>query len=92
MNPDQTNRWLAAGQRLGIEVIAPCQLVLGDGSKLEATALVKIGPPKGMVVDPEWSVLEPHADQLVSEGFGYSAVTIDEDVDLSDMLRDWSAG
>ncbi|HEY8571837.1 hypothetical protein [Phenylobacterium sp.] len=92
MNLEQTRRWLAAGRRLGLEVIAPCQLILSNGSKLEATALVKVGPPKGMVVDPAWSVLEPHAHQLVAEGFGYSAVTIGEDDDLSDLLRDWAPG
>lgn len=92
MNREQAHRWLAAGRRLGIEVIAPCHLVLGNGSTLEATALVKTGPPSGMVVDPEWSVLEPHVDQLVSEGFGFSAVAIGEHDDLSDLLRDWSAG
>lgn len=92
MNTEQTSRWLATGQRLGIEVIAPCRLVLSDGSRLEATALVKVGPPGGMVVDAEWSVLEPHADQLVRDGYGYSAVAIGEDDDLSDLIQDWAAG
>lgn len=72
---------------------APCKLFLGDGSTLDATALVKVGPPKGMVVDPDWSVIEPHADRLLAEGFGFSAVTLDNgDDDLSEMLRDWHGG
>ena len=90
---DQISRWLAAGERIGFEVTAPCKLVLSDGATLKATALVKVGPPKGMVIDPEWSVLEPYAEQLVGDGFGYSAVTIgDDDADLTDMLRDWAGG
>lgn len=55
---------------------------------MRATALVDVGPPKGMVVDPQWSVLEPHADQLVADGFGFSAVTIGDE-DLSDLLAEW---
>jgi len=87
-NSDQIGWWRAAGLRDGFEVIAPCKVELSDGSTVEATALVKVGPPRGMVVDPLWSVLEPHAEQLVADGFGFSAVTIDDD-DLSDLLRDW---
>lgn len=52
---------------------------------------MKVGPPNGMVVDPEWSVLEPHAEQLLADGFGFSAVTID-DGDLSELLSDWGGG
>lgn len=85
---NQSEKWLAAGLRLGFDVIAPCKVVLSDGSILEATALVKVGPPNGIVVDPEWSVLKPYASQLVAEGFGYSAVEI-EDGDISDMLLEW---
>ena len=87
-NSDQISKWRAAGLRDGFDVIAPCKVVLSNGSTLEATALVRIGPPRGMVVDPQWSVLEPHAEQLVADGFSYSAVTIDDD-DLGEMLRDW---
>lgn len=90
---EQISRWLAAGRRHGFKVISPCKLVLGDGSTLNATALVKVGPVKGMVVDPEWSVIEPHADRLIAEGYGFSALTLDGgDDDLSQMLRDWASG
>jgi hypothetical protein len=75
---------------MGFEVVAPCRVTLGDGSIVEATALVKVGPPNGMVVDPEWSVIEPFADRLVAEAFGYSAISIsDNDDDLVDVIRDW---
>jgi hypothetical protein len=90
---EQISRWLAAGRRHGVQVTAPCKLVLGDGSTLHATALVKVGPAKGIVVDPDWSAIEPHAQRLVAEGFGYSAVTLDSgEDDLSEMLRDWAGG
>jgi hypothetical protein len=32
-------------------------------------------------------VLKPHANQLVADGFGFSAVTIGDD-DISELLRD----
>jgi hypothetical protein len=85
---DQISRWRAAAVRDGFEVIAPYEVVLSNGSMLKATALVKVGPPRGMVVDPEWSVLEPHGEQLLADGFGFSVVTIGDE-DLSDMLTDW---
>jgi hypothetical protein len=91
MYQDQIDRWRAVGVQTGLEVIAPCSLVLSTGSIVEATALVKIGPEQGMVVDPEWSVLEPHAEQLLADGFGFSAVTID-DADVGELLRDWGFG
>lgn len=85
---DQFSRWHAAAKREGFEVIAPCEVVLSDGSILKATALVKVGPPRGMIVDPEWSVLQPHRERLLADGFGYSVVTIGDE-DLSDMIREW---
>jgi hypothetical protein len=89
---DQGSLWLAAGSRIGFEVVAPCRVTLNDGRIVQATALVKVGSPNGMVIDPRWSVIEPFADQLVAEGFGYSAIEIgenDDDSDLIDLIRDW---
>jgi hypothetical protein len=87
---DQISAWRDAGLALDIEVIAPCKLALSDGSALEATALVKVGPPNGVVVDPDWDVLQPHADRLVADGYGFSAVTLDGGTEgLVDMLQDW---
>lgn len=85
---DQISKWRAAAEREGFEVIAPCEVVLSDGSALRATALVKVGPPQGMIVDPEWSALQPYSERLLADGFGYSVVTIGDE-DLSDMIRDW---
>jgi len=86
----QIERWHAASLRLGFKVFAPCKVKLSDGSTVEATALVMIGPPKGMVVDPQWKILAPYAGQLMADGYGFSAVEIGEDdASLSRMLQDW---
>jgi hypothetical protein len=88
--PDQIDAWRAVGSRFGIEVNAPCEITLSDGSRFNATALVRVGPPNGMVVDPRWATLEPYADRLVSDGFGFSAVAIDGDLaSVVEMLKDW---
>lgn len=93
MTSDQSRLWLAAGSRIGFEVVAPCTVMLSDGRAVEVAALVKVGSPNGMVVDPAWHVIEPFADQLVTDGFGYSAITIsenDDDSDLIDVIHDWN--
>lgn len=90
MNLEQIGRWRAAAERLGLDVVAPFRLTLRNGTLLEATALVRVGPANGIVVDPEWSILAPCADQLTAEGFGYSAVTIGEEDDLLEMLQEWA--
>jgi hypothetical protein len=88
---DQGGEWSAAGSRMGFKVEAPCRLKLSDGSVVEATALVKIGPSKGIVVDPDWDVIKPFYKQLVADGFGFSAISITgNDADLVDVVRDWS--
>ncbi len=88
---DQAGEWRAAGSRMAFEVEAPCRVRLSDGSIVEATALVKIGPSKGMVVDPKWSVIEPFAKELIADGFGFSAISITgNDADLADVIRDWA--
>ncbi|WP_372782083.1 hypothetical protein [Phenylobacterium sp.] len=90
---DQISIWRAVGSRLGIEVIAPWRVALSDGSRIDATALVKVGAGKGIVVDPAWATLEPHADRLGADGFGYSAVELedgdDDDPGVVELLKDW---
>ena len=88
---EQAVWWRAAGNRHGIEVVSPCSLTLSNGVTIKIAALVKVGPPMGMAVDPVWSTLAPHADQLAKDGYGYSVVEIDND-DISEMLRDWVQG
>jgi len=92
MNEEQIAKWRVAGLGAGIGVLAPCKVLLSNGSVVEATALVMVGPSRGMVVDADWSVIEPHAAQLVADGFGYSVVTVGDDDDLVEMLRDWNGG
>lgn len=87
---DQISAWRTVGSHLGIAVTSPCEIALSDGSSLNATALIHVGPVNGMVVDPEWTTLEPHAERLIADGFGYSAVTIDDDLpSVVEMLKEW---
>ena len=86
---DQIGQWRAAGLRTGIEVVTPCKVLLSNGLTVVATALVMVGPSRGVVVDPKWTVLQPHAEQLVADGFGYSVVTISDDEDLGEVLSEW---
>lgn len=89
---EQIAKWQRVADPFRIKVIAPCEIVLGIGSAFIATALVKVGPPLGMVVDPNWAVLAPHAEAFVEAGYGYSAVTIGDEDELDacrDILLDW---
>jgi hypothetical protein len=90
---DQIQAWLGIAAELDIEVVAPCDIRLNDGSRVLATAHVKsFGFEKGMVVDPDYDVLRPHKDALIANGYGYSAVKIgltsDRDSVIG-MLADW---
>jgi hypothetical protein len=93
---DQITTWRAVGIDIGVDVVAPCRIVLSNGTTVEATALVKVGPPNGMVVDPKWEVLKPYVDGLLDDGFGYSVVRLDEPYDpagdragMIEVLVDW---
>ena len=84
--------WRRVASELGVRVVTPCQITLNSGQTFLATALVEVGPPNGIVVDTDWQVLRPHATALVDEGYGYSAISLDDDFDRSGMvevLRDW---
>lgn len=88
--PDQGGEWRAAGSRLGFEVVSPCRLILSSGLVVEATALLKIGPSKGIVVDPNWNVIEPFFKELLADGFFFSSISITgNDADLVDVIRNW---
>ena len=92
MTDQQIAAWRYVASDLGVEIVAPCQITLNGGQILTATALVRVGPQKGMVVDPEWHVLEPYSAALLDEGYGFSAITLDEVYDRSgmvDVLKDW---
>ena len=83
--------WLDVGRQLGIEVIAPCRLVL-SGVETRFTALLpQFGGAVGMVVDADWSAIAPHASALSAAGYGYSCVAAGDasGAPPTDMLADW---
>lgn len=84
--------WRELGSRLGIDVIAPYELEL-DGVRAQFTALLpQFGAQRGMIVDADYDVIQPHRRSLLAAGFGYSCVELDDDA-LEDppveMLADW---
>jgi hypothetical protein len=84
--------WLEIGRRLGIEVVAPAQVEL-SGVVARFTALLpQFGGAKGMIVDANWSAIEPHAPALVAAGYGFSCVQAGDAMDPdcpTEMLADW---
>ena len=90
--PEEADRWRLLGLRLGFDVVAPVSLEL-DGESVTFTALLpQFGAKNGMIADPDWNALQPHASTLISCGYGYSAVSLgaDEgDQSAQAMLRDW---
>ncbi len=91
---DQVKAWRDLATEFGIEVIAPCNIRLKDGSRVQATAHVKqFGAANGMIIDPDYAVLMPHKDALIANGYGYSTVELSEQSDRAmtiEMLADWS--
>jgi hypothetical protein len=84
--------WLAIGRRLEIEVVAPVDLELA-GVQARFTALLpQFGGPAGMIVDANWSAIEPHASALTAAGYGYSCVEAGDAANANlpiAMLADW---
>jgi hypothetical protein len=90
--------WLDLAHRLGIEIIAPFNLEL-SGVRVKFTALLpQFGAPAGMVVDADWSNIDPHQSSLLAAGYGFSCVGPGDPTDLDDpeqmaatreMLADW---
>jgi hypothetical protein len=89
---DKANCWREIGLRLGIEVIAPARVCLA-GNEAQFTALLpQFGAESGMIVDAEWSAIEPHCAALIEAGYGYSCVTLDHAAgaeNVVEILSDW---
>ena len=85
----QIEQWRRVSNALGIVVQSPAMIVI-EGRALTFTALLPdFGAPKGLIADPEWEAIGPHAAVLIANGFGYSCVAIEETSDFLAMLRDW---
>jgi hypothetical protein len=86
---DQAQAWRKVAEKLGIDVISPFEFAGDNGVTLSALAVVRsFGAEDGMVVDPDWSVIEPHAK---AEGYGYSAIELGpyNEESIIHVLRDW---
>lgn len=88
-----------AGTDLGIQVIAPFELTLGNGRKLLVEALLpELGASKGMIVVRMYDDLREISDELVRLGYGYSVLDEplpNEDYDVEtyvELFRDWGWG
>lgn len=84
--------WLEIGRRLGIEVVAPANLKV-SGVEARFTALLpQFGGEAGMIVDANWSAIEPHASALTAAGYGFSCVGAGDATNPDsaiEMLADW---
>jgi hypothetical protein len=74
MMSDEVLFWQRTSNDLGIEVVAPFEVTLSDGSQFTFPALVKdFGNRNGMVVAADFAVIRPHAQKLLDAGYGYSS-------------------
>lgn len=89
---DEVDRWRGLASRLGIKVIAPAIIEAGNETASFVALLPQFGGKNGMIADPEWNAIEPHAASLIKLGYGYSAVSLGAETDdesAQEMLRDW---
>jgi hypothetical protein len=89
---DQVKAWNEVAQDLGIQIDAPCEIQLPDGTRIKATAHIKqFGAENGMIVDPVFAVLRPYTKALLANGYGFSAMSLGVNrEDLVDVFVDWS--
>jgi hypothetical protein len=83
--------WRSIAEALGVQAISPFDLTI-DGARVIFTALLpQFGGSAGMIVDPDWSIIEPHANALIREGYGYSCISIAGSLppDMQGVLADW---
>jgi hypothetical protein len=89
---NQSEHWRALGDRLGIQVMAAATVTVADQSVTFTVLLRQIGGPKGIVIDPDWQLIEPYADALTDQGYGFSCCEYGDSDDEShkEVLREWS--
>jgi hypothetical protein len=95
VNDVQVRFWRRVAADLDIEIVAPFEAVLADGSRVTAAALVKsFGAENGMVVDADFALIRPHTRALVEADYGYCANLggspdrYDRDA-MIEVLADW---
>lgn len=97
MNPTPFQRqWVEIADRLGLDIRLSHEIAL-DGGVLAVPLLLRgYGAPRGMVLVPDFELIEEAADELVALGYGFSCLGEPgpEPVDwvhVEEMLRDWGA-
>ena len=91
METDEEN-WLRLAERLKIEVIVPFAIELTSGRAAFTALFPQFGAARGMVVDADWSAIEPHVSALLEAGFSFSCVGTDgegDDKSAREMFSDW---
>ena len=76
---------------IGVTVVVPYEISLNGRSIIFSALIPHFGSQNGMVVDPDWSVIQPHAHSLNAAGFGYSCMSIQKFTaeGLRHVLKDW---
>ncbi|MGR4865070.1 hypothetical protein [Caulobacter sp. LARHSG274] len=89
--------WGPAAEALGVEMIGPTEVDLGDGISVKVDVMFpQFGPKKGMLIVEDYGSLERHRHDLLAAGYGYSVFspppsgTYYSAEDLAEMLTDWT--
>ena len=89
--------WEAVCDDLGVEIVAPFCVEIGNNVTIHAELLVKhFGAPNGMLIVTDYDLIEPHVKQLLKAGYGFSVLeelSADESYDRETyvrMLSDWT--
>ena len=88
----ESERWKHLANRLGIEAVAPFALDVSGKRAVFAALIPQFGGTAGMIVDPDWSTIEPHQESLLSAGYGFSCLELgdaDDDDSAREMFSDW---
>ena len=87
--------WTQVSSDLGIDVIAPFEITLLDGTLLKVVALVKnFGAKNGMLVASDYDAVKPYKQKIVDSGYGY-ATNVGRSPEqynrasMIDVLKDW---
>ena len=84
--------WNEIGRRLGIEVVAPAYVEVSGVEACFTALLPQFGGVAGMIVDANWSAIEPHKSALIAAGYVYSCVRAGDPKGEHlpiEMLADW---
>jgi len=89
--------WIRWARELGLRVDVPYDVRLGGQTVRIPVRLQDFGPPSGMLLVTEFSMIQEHAEELARLGYGFSCLTdpgpaipTREDREaVVEMLMDW---